>query len=50
MFAAGPRIVLAKGEYWNALACRWSKTTSSGCFSTCSIKTIYKNMELKDAV
>ena len=35
--AAGPRIVLPSGVCWNAVACRWSKTTSSGTPSTSCI-------------
>jgi hypothetical protein len=34
IFLASPRIVRAKGEYWKAVACKWSKITSSVCPST----------------
>ncbi|KAF7845607.1 putative mitochondrial-processing peptidase subunit beta [Senna tora] len=29
-----PRMVLPKGVYWKAVACKWSKMTSSVCPST----------------
>lgn len=35
IFAAGPKIVLPSGLYWKAVACKWSKITSSGSPSTC---------------
>lgn len=33
-FSAGPRMVRPSGECWKAVACRWSKMTSSGMPST----------------
>ena len=36
MFSLGPRMVRPRGWPWNAVACRWSKTTSSSCLSTSS--------------
>ena len=34
--SAGPRMVRPSGECWKAVACRWSKITSSGMPSTCA--------------
>lgn len=36
MFSAGPRMVLPRGLCWNAVACKWSKITSSATPSTYS--------------
>jgi hypothetical protein len=35
MFSTGPRIVRPSGEYWKAVACRWSNTSSDVCLFTC---------------
>ena len=33
-FLEGPKMVIPSGVPWNAVECRWSKTTSSSCVST----------------
>lgn len=45
IFSAGPRIVRPSGVCWNAVACKWSKTTSSGTPSTLEIK--YNSFRIK---